>query len=67
MQELKRSGETKIKFDQGMFDNWFDKADENHDGQLLLEILWLLFHILLKNYGFGVKKGYKYIKYKHPS
>ena len=32
IEELKKSGETKLNFDQAVFEAWFEKADANHDG-----------------------------------
>ena len=32
MEELKKSHETKITFDEAQFNAWFDKADANKDG-----------------------------------
>ena len=37
MQELKKTGQSKINFNQEQFDNWFSKADVNNDGSISFE------------------------------
>ena len=32
MHELKQTGQAKIVFNEKMFEDWFSKADANHDG-----------------------------------
>ena len=34
MEQLKKSNQTKLKFDEEQFNMWFGRADVNHDGSV---------------------------------
>ena len=34
LEEMKKSGLTDDKFDEGQFERWFEMADANHDNQI---------------------------------